>query len=139
MEEFYDGSIGSQLLFRARMGSLEVTGCTYRWSGRGEECEWCDARETVEHLVVECEGLREERGKLKEEIIRYIHKLNKNFKEHFKRAILAHTRRCPITAQRSHVKNRNTNNKMKSQSIKIILEVYIAYTSTCLLYKINAI
>jgi hypothetical protein len=63
MEDIYDGSWASSLLFKARTGSLEVNGRTYRWSGVGEECTWCNLqeKETVHHLMVECEGHRQER------------------------------------------------------------------------------
>ena len=64
MEKFYDGSQGSKLLFKARTGRLEMNGGTYRWSGREENCEWCELgeSETVEHLVVECSGHVRERA-----------------------------------------------------------------------------
>ena len=56
MEKFYVVDWMSKFLFKARTGSLEVNGRTYRWSGKGENCEWCalGVKETVEHLVLKC-------------------------------------------------------------------------------------
>ena len=57
LETFYDGSWGSELLFRARSPSLEVNGRTYRWSAdRCRLCKVCSSKEvkSVFHVVVEC-------------------------------------------------------------------------------------
>ena len=71
MEKFYDGSWGSKLLFGARTGSLEINGRTHHWNETGENCHFCPAqvKETVEHLIVECEGHRLERQEFIEEIV----------------------------------------------------------------------
>ena len=58
-ESFYDGSRGGDLLFRARTKSLEVNSRVYRWKNGGSKvCEVCErgVDETVEHLMLECEG-----------------------------------------------------------------------------------
>ena len=62
-ESFYDGSWSSMLLFKARTGSLEVNARTHWWNGIGAECEWCNMgeRETIVHMIVECEGHNQER------------------------------------------------------------------------------
>ena len=69
-EEFYDGSYEGKLLFRARAGSLEVNARTHRWNGGSESCEKCygGMRETIEYVIVECEGYRDERECLSQEI-----------------------------------------------------------------------
>ena len=68
VEELYEGDWKSQLLFKARSGSLEVNGRTYRWSGKSENCEWCalGVKETVEHLILKCSGHELERMNLNE-------------------------------------------------------------------------
>ena len=45
-----------------------MNGRTYRWSGKSENCEWCDAgvKETIEHLMIECKGHDSERKELKD-------------------------------------------------------------------------
>ena len=62
-ECFYKGDMASRLLFKARTGSLEVNGRIYRWNGTSDRCEWCvfGVKETVEHLIIECEGHERER------------------------------------------------------------------------------
>ena len=63
-EIFYDGSWGSELLFKARSQSLEVNGRTYRWSADGGRlCNVCESREveSVSHVIVECERYEQER------------------------------------------------------------------------------
>ena len=57
-ERYYDGSVGSQLLFKARTQSLELNARTYRWNEGGvKRCMMCDLGEdeTVMHVVVECD------------------------------------------------------------------------------------
>ena len=61
---YYDGSVGSQLLFKARTQSLEVNARTYRWNeNREKRCMKCDLDEdeTVMHVVVECDKYDVER------------------------------------------------------------------------------
>lgn len=73
-EEFYDGSWGSSLLFAARSGSLNINATTRHWNGIGEVCQNCFAgeRETLEHLLIECEGHALERQDYIENIVRVI-------------------------------------------------------------------
>ena len=57
-EKYYDGSVGSQLLFKVRTQSLELNARTYRWNEGGvKRCMMCDLGEdeTVMHVVVECD------------------------------------------------------------------------------------
>ena len=66
-ESFYDGSHGGDLLFRARTKSLEVNSRVYRWKNGGSKvCEVCErgVDETVEHLMLECEGYECARGRM---------------------------------------------------------------------------
>jgi len=65
-EVFYDGSFEGKLLFRARSGSLEVNGRTYRWNGGREDCQNCcyGGKETIEHFMIECNRYEEERAGL---------------------------------------------------------------------------
>ena len=63
-ERYYDGSWGSELLFKARTQSLEVNGRTYRWNtDRNRMCKMCNIEEveSVYHLIVECEKYDMER------------------------------------------------------------------------------
>ena len=66
VEEFYVSDWRSKLLFKARTGSLEVNGRTYRWSDKSEFCECCTSREkeTIEHMILSCEGHENERNVL---------------------------------------------------------------------------
>ena len=50
-------------MFKARAGSLEVNGRTHRWNGIGESCQNCNGgvKETIEHLLVECDNYERER------------------------------------------------------------------------------
>ena len=66
-EAFYDGSLGSSLLFKARTKSLEVNGRTYRWANEGSKiCQKCvgGIDETVEHFMLLCLRYEEERDHL---------------------------------------------------------------------------
>jgi len=66
-ETWYDGSIGGQLLFKARTQSLELNARTYRWSENGEKlCRNCNlgADETVLHVVVECPRYERDRAEV---------------------------------------------------------------------------
>ena len=63
-ECFYDGSVGSELFFKARTKSLEVYSRVYRWSNEGSKiCRMCErgVDETIEHLLLQCEGYDRER------------------------------------------------------------------------------
>jgi hypothetical protein len=65
-ERWYDGSWGSQLLFKARSQSLELNARTYRWNERrSKSCEACDLNEdeTVVHVLVECSRYEDERAR----------------------------------------------------------------------------
>ena len=56
-ERWYDGSLGSDLLFRARAQCMDVNERKYRWSDSGSKvCQMCDMGEdeTVEHVLLEC-------------------------------------------------------------------------------------
>ena len=60
----YDGSFGSELLFKVRSQSLEVNARTYRWNEDGsKECKVCamGIDESVYHVIVECAGYMRER------------------------------------------------------------------------------
>jgi len=60
----YDGTFGSDLLFRARVGALE-TRRRMRWLGGTTECGICgEGVEDLEHVMLKCEGLKEERQRL---------------------------------------------------------------------------
>ena len=64
-EKLYDGSYGSELLFKARSQSLEVNARTYRWNSDGSKlCKMCDSgsEETVYHVIVECTMYEYERS-----------------------------------------------------------------------------
>ena len=70
-ESFYDGSWGSELLFKARSQSLEVNGRTYRWNTDGSRlCKVCRNLEveSVYHVIVECVGYERERQVLIEAV-----------------------------------------------------------------------
>ena len=58
-ERWYDGSLGGDLLFRARAQCMDVNERNYRWSeSRSKVCQlMCDMGEdeSVEHVVLECE------------------------------------------------------------------------------------
>ena len=64
IDEFYDVSFGNQILFQIGSWPFEVAERTYRLSGERKQCEWCSIiiieKETIEHLVVECGGHRQE-------------------------------------------------------------------------------
>ena len=65
-EDFYDGSWGSSLLFKARSGSLELNERTYRFNeGGSKDCvHGCVlnggvAVESIQHIMTECNGYTE--------------------------------------------------------------------------------
>ena len=63
-ERWYDGSLGGDLLFRARAQCMDVNARNYRWSeSRSKVCEMCEMGEdeTVVHVVLECEKYDRER------------------------------------------------------------------------------
>ena len=68
-EEFYDGSFGSSLLFKARSGSLELASRTHRWDTVGSKyCRVCDedVDENILHFLWKCRGYGELRGGLQQ-------------------------------------------------------------------------
>ena len=70
-ERVYDGSFGSELLFKVRSQSLEVNGRIHRWNESGSrECRVCGigAEENVYHLIVECAGYERERAVFIEDV-----------------------------------------------------------------------
>ena len=61
---WYDGSLGGDLLFRARAQCMDVNTRNYRWSeSHSKVCQMCDRGEdeTVEHVLLECETYSRER------------------------------------------------------------------------------
>ena len=71
--EIYDGSWGASLLFKARTNSLEVNERKKRWGEEKEICEGCGKEgereiETLEHVLIECEGYERERKRFEKEI-----------------------------------------------------------------------
>ena len=63
-ERWYDGSLGSDLLFRARAQCMDVNVRNYRGSESGSKvCQMCDMGEdeTVEHVLLECDKYDRER------------------------------------------------------------------------------
>ena len=71
-ETFYDGGWGSQLLFGARSQSLKLNARTARWNDRrSKACLVCDNGddETVEHMVVNCNGYERERDEYMKVVI----------------------------------------------------------------------
>ena len=70
-ETFYEGSWGSELLFKARSQSVEVNGRTHRWSAdRCRLCKVCGSRgvESVFHIIAECEKYEQERQVFMDEV-----------------------------------------------------------------------
>mgnify|MGYP000607385593 CR=1 FL=1 len=68
-EEFYDGSFGACLLFKARSGSLELAIRTHRWDTLGSKlCQVCDEdlEENIQHFLWKCRGYEELRGRLQQ-------------------------------------------------------------------------
>lgn len=63
-----------KLVLKATTCSLEVNGQTYRWSKKSEVCEWfrLGEKETIEHLIIVCEGHEYERQKFIYEVIDWI-------------------------------------------------------------------
>ena len=62
-EDMYDGDWGGKLLFKARSGSLEVNGKNRERDKQG--CKLCgEEKETIDHLIIECEKFDEERQAL---------------------------------------------------------------------------
>ena len=76
-EKWYDGSWGSQLLFKARSNSLEIGERLNRWRGENARCSKCEGGgeervESLEHIVRECPWYNEERRELERRIIERI-------------------------------------------------------------------
>ena len=53
-EQFYDGSLRSALLFKARTLSIEVNRRTHRWNDNGSKKCNLDVKESVFHFMAEC-------------------------------------------------------------------------------------
>ena len=53
-EQYYDGSLESSLLFKARTLSLEVNRRTHKWNDTGSKKCNLDVNESVFHSMVEC-------------------------------------------------------------------------------------
>jgi len=74
-ELFFDGDLGSSLLFKARSKSLEVNSRVYRWMNEGSKlCRMCDVGrdETIEHLVLECPMYANDRREMMSTVTREI-------------------------------------------------------------------
>lgn len=74
-EPFYDGSIGSELIFKARTKSLELNSRTYRWANEGNKaCKMCESGEdeTVEHILLKCVRYERERREMLGAIVQEI-------------------------------------------------------------------
>ena len=70
-EWLYDGSLGGDLIFKARTKSLELNSRVYRWRNEGSSlCRMCEAGvdETVDHLLLECVCYDAERNEMVEGI-----------------------------------------------------------------------
>ncbi|XP_063877492.1 uncharacterized protein LOC135109778 [Scylla paramamosain] len=71
-ERWYDGSLGGDLLFRARAQCMDVNARSYRWSeSRSKVCQMCDMGEdeTVEHVVLECVQYARDRNEMMQVIL----------------------------------------------------------------------
>ena len=72
-ERWYDGSLGGDLLFRARAQCMGVNARSYRWSeSQSKTCQMCEMgeNETVEHVFLECEGYANERWEMMQTTLR---------------------------------------------------------------------
>ena len=71
-ERWYDGSLGGDLLFRARAQCMDVNARNYRWSeSRSKVCQMCDLGEdeTVEHVMLECERYERDRREMMQVVL----------------------------------------------------------------------
>ena len=71
-ERWYDGSLGGDLLFRARAQCMDVNERNYRWSeSRSKVCQMCNIGEDelVEHVVLECEKYERDRMEMMQVIL----------------------------------------------------------------------
>ena len=71
-ERWYDGSLGGDLLFRARAQSMDVNARSYRWSeSRSKGCQMCDmgVDETVEHVILECVRYERDRNEMMQVVV----------------------------------------------------------------------
>ena len=70
-EIFYDGSLGSSLLFKARTESVELNARTYRWQENYDKCKLFvrKPKEDVTHWIVECEFYDDERTRFIRKIV----------------------------------------------------------------------
>ena len=72
-ERWYDGSLGGDLLFRARAQCMDVNARNYRWSeSRSKVCQMCDMGEdeTVEHVMLECMKYARDRNDMMQVVLR---------------------------------------------------------------------
>ena len=72
-ERWYDGSLGGDLLFRARAQCMDVNARNYRWSeSRSKVCQMCDMGEdeTVEHVMLECVKYARDRHEMMQVVLR---------------------------------------------------------------------
>ncbi|MPC67802.1 hypothetical protein E2C01_061988 [Portunus trituberculatus] len=72
-EKWYDGSLGGDLLFRARAQCMDVNAKDYRWSeSRSKVCQVCDVGEdeTVEHEVLKCVKYARDRYEMIQVVLR---------------------------------------------------------------------
>ncbi len=64
---WHKGDWGSNLLFRARTGTIEVNG--RKREEQKQSCSFCiGVKETAEHVIMECDGYEEKRSQLKEKV-----------------------------------------------------------------------
>ena len=71
--KWYEGSLGGDLLFRARAQCMDVNARNYRWSeSRSKVCQMCNMGEdeTVEHVVLECEKYARDRYEMMQVVLR---------------------------------------------------------------------
>ena len=71
VEDMYDGSWGSALLFAARTGSLKTNLRTRFWNEGGSICQFCELEtdESLLHMIVECNGHMTERDQLMNSVV----------------------------------------------------------------------
>ena len=75
VENLYDNTKGSALLFQARSGSLPLNSRTHHWNGFGKACRVCTSgiEESLQHFFFECPLYSTER----EELLKVLHNHNK--------------------------------------------------------------
>ena len=71
-ERWYDGSLGGDLLFRARAQCMDVNERHYRWfESRSKVCQMCDMGEdeSMEHVILECEKYERDKMEIMQVIL----------------------------------------------------------------------